>query len=154
MPSIACVTLFTFSGFLSCISSPKMVGTICQDNPYLSFSQPHSTSFPPSQSFSHSSSTSCCVSQFTMNEMAGVNWKCGPPFMARNVWPSRKTSPILRIHRMPWAYLVRQWQFRTLSGILPSNNISLFRPSINHPIRKLLLLLLKIKARSTGLITL
>ncbi len=37
----ACVTFFTFSGSLSCMSWPRTVGTICHDKPYLSVSHPH-----------------------------------------------------------------------------------------------------------------
>ena len=39
-------------------------------------------------SFSHNSSTSSCVSQFTTNEMAGENLNCGPPFNAMKSCPS------------------------------------------------------------------
>jgi hypothetical protein len=46
---------------------------ICQDIPYLSVSHPHSTSAPPSESFSQSRSIYFCVLQAIMNEMAGVN---------------------------------------------------------------------------------
>ena len=37
----ACVTFFTFSGSLFCMSWPRIVGTICHDKPYLSLSHPH-----------------------------------------------------------------------------------------------------------------
>ena len=39
--SIASTTRFAFAGSLSPNSSPSAVGTICQDTPNLSFSQPH-----------------------------------------------------------------------------------------------------------------
>ncbi len=39
--SIACMTRPDFAASLSCSSLPKMVGTICQESPNLSFSQPH-----------------------------------------------------------------------------------------------------------------
>src|SRR6202171_3911953 len=58
------------------------------DKPYLSVIHPHLCFSPPSESFSHNSSTSCCVSQFTKSEMAGVNVKCGPPLKAMNSCPS------------------------------------------------------------------
>src|SRR5712671_3055079 len=71
--SIAFITLFTFSGSLSCNSLLRMVGTICQDTPNLSVNHAHRSFRPPADNFSHNSSTSSCVSQFTTNEMAGVN---------------------------------------------------------------------------------
>src|ERR1700680_813763 len=77
-----------FSGSGSLISLPKAVGITCQDTPNLSSSQPHLFFFPPSQSFSHISSTSSCVSQFTKNEIAGEKVNCGPPFNAMNSCPS------------------------------------------------------------------
>jgi hypothetical protein len=36
--------------------------------------------FAASESFSQSSSTSCCVSQFTKSDIAGEKVKCGSPF--------------------------------------------------------------------------
>src|SRR5205085_9096026 len=80
--------LVDFTGSGSCSNLPNVDGMICHDNPYLSFSQPQLFLSPPSESFSHNSSTSCCVSQSTKNEMAGVNVKCGPPFSAMNCRPS------------------------------------------------------------------
>src|SRR5438046_10094241 len=85
---IARMTRFALVGSLSPNSLPSTVGTICQDTPNLSFSQPHWSLDPPADSFSHSASTSGCVSQFTKNEIAGVNLNCGPPFRAKNSWPS------------------------------------------------------------------
>src|SRR5437762_3483472 len=82
------MTLFDFSGFLSCNISGKTVGTTCHDTPYLSFSQPHCPFSPPAESSSQSSSTSSCVLQFTTNDMASVNLNCGPPFKAINSCPS------------------------------------------------------------------
>src|SRR5437899_1874418 len=70
--SMACMTRLAFSGSLSPSIRPRAVGMICHDRPYLSCSQPHWSSLPPADSFFHSSSTSCCVSQFTNNEMAGL----------------------------------------------------------------------------------
>src|ERR1700736_151101 len=86
--NIASMALFDFSGSLSPNSLPRAEGMICQDRPYLSLSQPHLSFLPPSESFSHSLSTSCCVSQFTKNDIAGVNLNCGPPFRAMNSCPS------------------------------------------------------------------
>src|SRR2546422_10244534 len=82
------MTLFDFSGSLSCNISPRTVGTICHDTPYLSLSQPHLCFSPPSESFSHNSSTSSCVSQFTKKDMAGEKVNIGPPFNAVNSCPS------------------------------------------------------------------
>src|SRR5437763_17143388 len=82
------MTLFDFSGSLSPNIWPKADGIICHDSPNLSLSQPHLPFSPPADSFSHSSSTPSCVSQFTKNEMASVNLNCGPPFKAMNSYPS------------------------------------------------------------------
>lgn len=72
------MTLLAFSRSGSLNISPRAVGMICHETPYLSLSQPHWCFSPPSESLSHSSSTSFCVSQFT-NEMAGEKVNCGPP---------------------------------------------------------------------------
>src|SRR5947209_17092601 len=82
------MTLLAFTASLSPNISPKAEGMICHDRPYLSFSQPHLSFFPPAESFSHSSSTSCCVSQFTKNDIAGVKLNCGPPLSAKKFCPS------------------------------------------------------------------
>src|SRR5260370_39277544 len=90
-----CMTLFAFPASLSCSSLPRTEGMICQDRPNLSFSQPHLPFSPPAERLSHSSSTSPCVSQFTNNEMGGVNVNCGQPFIARNSFPSSwKVHPV------------------------------------------------------------
>src|SRR5271155_5129876 len=88
IPSMAFIARADFSASLLCKSSPRIEGKICQDRPNLSVSQPHRFVCPPAESFSHSSSTSSCVSQLTNNEMAGekVNW--GPPLSAKNCCPS------------------------------------------------------------------
>src|SRR6266436_3042699 len=86
--SIACQTLSDFSASVSCNSSPKTEGMTCQDRPNLSVNQPHLCFSPPSESFSHSSSTSGCVSQFTKNDIAGVKVNSGPPLSAENSCPS------------------------------------------------------------------
>src|SRR5205809_556744 len=91
--SIACIALFAFTGSLSPSSLPRIVGIICHDRPYLSCSQPHWSSRPPADSFFHSSSTSCCVSQFTNKEIACVNLKWGPPFSAELLTLERKRTP-------------------------------------------------------------
>lgn len=63
------MTRFDFFGSGSCSNLGKAVGMICQDNPNLSFSQPHWLSSPPAVNLLHSSSTSFCESQFTSNEI-------------------------------------------------------------------------------------
>src|SRR5437773_6059931 len=93
--SIACMTRCDFAASLSLNSSPKTVGTICHESPYLSLSQPHSTSLPPAESFVQNLSTSACVLQFTTNEMASVNLKCGPPLSATNSSPSSRNSTVM-----------------------------------------------------------
>src|SRR6266496_5886702 len=64
--SMACMARWDFSGSGSLIISFMAVGMICQDTPYLSFSQPQSPSSPPSLSFSQKSSTSSCDAQLTI----------------------------------------------------------------------------------------
>src|SRR5947208_801507 len=86
--SIACNTRCDLAPSGSASSLPNAVGMICHDRPNLSFSQPQRSFDPPSDSFSHSSSTSCCVSQLTKSEIAGVNEYIGPPFKAMNSCPS------------------------------------------------------------------
>src|SRR5713226_1277240 len=95
--STAFMTLFAFSASLSCNSFPKTVGTICHDRTYLSLSQPHLPPLPPCESFSHSSSTSCCVSLFTKKDMASENLKCGPPFSAMNSCPSSWNVTVITV---------------------------------------------------------
>src|SRR2546425_13330118 len=91
------MTLLAFSASLSCNIFGNTVGTICHDKPYLSFSHQHLSFFPPLESFSHNSSTSLCVSQFTTNEMASVNLNCGPPFSATNSCPSSWTAAVMTV---------------------------------------------------------
>ena len=75
--SIARITRCERSGSGSMSSSPSTVGTICHDTPNRSSSQPHSPCVPPSDRDSHRPSTSSWVSQFTTNEIAGVNAELG-----------------------------------------------------------------------------
>src|SRR5688572_28054797 len=83
------MTLCAFSGSLSPNISPNAEGIICQDTPNLSLSQPHLDYSPPSAvSFSHSSSTSACVLQFTYSQMPSENLKDGPPCSALNCCPA------------------------------------------------------------------
>src|SRR5437870_386191 len=95
--SIAFMTFSDFFASLSCTISPKILGTICHETPNLSFNQPHCSSSPPSESFSHKSSTSSCVSQFTKNDMAGENLKTGPPFNAMNCCPSSSNVTVITV---------------------------------------------------------
>src|SRR5882762_11723902 len=98
---MACITFFDFTGSESFNSLPKAVGTICQDTPYWSLSQPHLCFSPPSEGFSHNSSTSCCVSQCTKNDMAGEKVNCGPPFSALNACPSIRNVPVVTVPVVP-----------------------------------------------------
>src|SRR6266436_558574 len=91
------MTLVDFLGSLSCNISTKAVGTICHDRSYLSLSQPYLDLFPPSESFSHNSSTSCCVSQFTTNDIASVKLNCGPPFRATNSCPLSSNFAVITV---------------------------------------------------------
>src|SRR5882672_5215831 len=91
------MTLFDFLASLSCNISTKAVGMTCHDRPYLSLSQPHLDFCPPVESFSQSSSTSCCVSQFTTNDMASVKVNCGPPFSAMNSCPLSSNCVVITV---------------------------------------------------------
>src|SRR6185436_2834612 len=93
--NMACMTRCDFAASLSCNISTKIVGTICQESPYLSFSQPHCTSLPPAESLFQYLSTSACVLQFTTNDMASVNLKSGPPLSATNFCPSSWNSTVI-----------------------------------------------------------
>src|SRR5258707_15617061 len=63
---IACMARCAFAGSLSLIMRKSGVGAICHDRPYLSLSQPHCDSCPPSAvSVFQYLSTSACVSQRT-----------------------------------------------------------------------------------------
>jgi hypothetical protein len=84
----AAITRSVFPASWSCIISPRADGTICQDRPNLSFSQPHCPCSPPSESLSQKPSSSACVRQLTDSEMASVNLKYGPPFNAWKRCPS------------------------------------------------------------------
>src|SRR6478752_3565731 len=70
----------------------RTAGTTCQDTPYLSFSHPHCPPDPPADNLSHNSSTSACDWQSMESEIASLNWKCGPPFRARNSTPASLNS--------------------------------------------------------------
>src|SRR6266571_2314418 len=92
--SRACMTRCDFVASLLLISSTKTVGTICHERPNLSLSQPHCTSLPPAESFLQYRSSSVCVLQFTTNEIASLNSKCGPPFNAMNFCRSISNSTV------------------------------------------------------------
>src|SRR6266498_3035443 len=86
---MASITLFALTGSLSPNISPNAEEMICQDNPYLSLSQPHLLSSPPlAISLLHNSSTSACVLQSTKNEMASLNLNSGPALKPMNSCPS------------------------------------------------------------------
>src|SRR5436309_6145229 len=76
--NIACITACAFPEFESLISLPSVDGMICHHSPYLSFNQPQRLFSPPADSFSHSSSTSACVSQSAKNEIASLKLNFGP----------------------------------------------------------------------------
>src|SRR5687767_5159857 len=70
-------------------SCGRFFGMICQDTPYLSFSQPQRLSVPPSAvSLLQISSISACVSQLTSRDMPSENEKLGPPLRAMNDCPN------------------------------------------------------------------
>src|SRR5271157_1584990 len=98
---MAFITLAELSASGPFSNSPRILGTICQDTPYLSFNQPQGCSSPPSESFSHNSSTSAWVSQCTKNEMASVNLNSGPPFNAMNSCPSSSNVAVMTVPAVP-----------------------------------------------------
>ncbi len=105
MRSIAVMTRWDFAGSGSMSSSTSTRGTICQETPYLSLSQPHCWAFgsPPADSFVQKWSTSAWVSQLTCSEMASLNLKNGPPLSAVNVCPSSsKATVITDPAGLPW----------------------------------------------------
>ena len=84
--SMAVIARFAPSEAESLNHSDICRGTTCQDTPNWSFSHPHCWALgsPPADSFSQYASISACVSQWTSNEIASLNLKCGPPFRAVN----------------------------------------------------------------------
>jgi len=69
------------------------VGTICQNTPKRSLSQPHRSACPPSaHNASHSRSTSAWSAQSILNETAWVYSNRMPPFSAMKRWPASVNS--------------------------------------------------------------
>src|SRR3990172_12315350 len=88
---------------------PSCLGMICHERPYLSLSQPHCSAAGTAERLSKYRSTSCCVSQFTRNEMASLKAK----FCCRALSTSRK--PLVFKHEIPEhlrAFLLRLHVFR------------------------------------------
>ena len=61
-------------------------------------------------------SISCCVRQFTTNEIAGVNLNCGPPLSATNGWPSSSKATVITVPfgpgpSSPWRTTFRILEF-------------------------------------------
>ena len=94
MASIARADLSASGSF---ISSVNRVGMICQDTPYLSLSQPHGPSSPPSVSRLQNRSTSSWLSQFTWKETASLKVNSGPPLRATNAWPSSSKLTVMTV---------------------------------------------------------
>ena len=83
IPIIACIARPDFALSLSESIPPSCFGTICQDTPNLSTSQPHCTSLPPfSVSPFQRRSISACVSTCTMSEKPWEKVNVGPPLSA------------------------------------------------------------------------
>ena len=99
IPSIAFIARSAASRSELASISGRTFGTICQDTPNLSFSQPHWPGSPPPRiSDDQSRSTSAWSSHRTLSEMASLNWNSGPPLRPMRSWPARvkstvKTSP-------------------------------------------------------------
>ena len=80
--SMASVTRLTLAGSGSSISSRSRLGATCQQSPQRSRTQPHYSIAPPSDSASHSRSSSAWVSGSTMIEKLWLNGSSGPASMA------------------------------------------------------------------------
>src|SRR5512135_1533024 len=89
------MTRSDFAASASVIICGSTDGTICQDKPYLSLSQPHGPSCPPSVSLLQKWSISACESHITWNETASLNLKCGPPLRAVKLCPSISNSTVI-----------------------------------------------------------
>jgi len=81
------------------MSSVSRLGTICQERPYLSLSQPHGPCSPPSPSASQKWSTSSWSSQSTWKLTDSLNWKSTPlpPLRATNGCPSSSKSTVIAV---------------------------------------------------------
>ncbi len=84
------MTLSDFSGSGSLIICPRVAGTICQDIPYLSLSQPHCPISPPSESLSHNRSGRrdalkkfSCPEKSAQDETRGTSSRIGNAFHQR-----------------------------------------------------------------------
>src|ERR1043165_7871807 len=84
---IACMVRFAFSGSGSVMKLPITAGAICHESPYLSLSQPHWPSCPPSavSAFQYLS-ISAWSRHVTRNDTASVNGIGWPPLSAMNSW--------------------------------------------------------------------
>src|SRR5207247_11248187 len=76
-------------------------GTICQDTPNRSVSQPHGPFDPPSESFSQNMSTSSWFWQSTMSDIPCENSNEGPPLRATNSCPSSSKFALMRLPFAP-----------------------------------------------------
>ena len=86
--SMASMTRFDFCGSLSCNSSFKTVGMICQDTPNLSCSQPHRFGVPPAESFVPQLVDFLLRRAVHKERDGGRELVHGPPLRAWNSWPS------------------------------------------------------------------
>src|SRR5260370_18438971 len=95
--SIERMTRCAVSEFPSVSISGSAFGMICHERPNLSLSQPQGPSSPSFASSLQKWSISCCVSQWTCNDTASLNFKCGPPLSARNFCPSSSNSTVITV---------------------------------------------------------
>src|SRR5215510_434494 len=95
--SIERMTRCAVSAFPSISISGSAFGMTCHERPNLSLSQPQGPSSPPFASSLQKWSISCCVSQWTWNDTASLNLKCGPPLSARNFCPSSSNSTVITV---------------------------------------------------------
>src|SRR6516164_5963023 len=91
------MTRCAVSEFPSISISGSALGKTCHERPNLSLSQPQRPSSPSFASSLQKWSISCCVSQWTWNDTASLNLKCGPPLSARNFCPSSSNSTVITV---------------------------------------------------------
>src|SRR5947209_1399112 len=110
---ILSMTSITRPAFLrsgSARSPYSIVGTICHERPYRSFTQPHCSASGTAERAFQYRSTSAWLSHGTVKETASLNLKYGPPFRPLNFRPisvksTDRTSPLFPLGKSAGAFL-------------------------------------------------
>lgn len=92
MPIMACTARRADPGEPAACSSLTRSGTICQDSPNLSVSQPHIEGAPSATKRSQNASASSWVRQVRTTEAASSSLKWGPPLRAPKRCPPSSNS--------------------------------------------------------------